>query len=193
MEGAVSIEPPDDHLKTVWQHQQTEVQTMSVETLRARADAFHRKTRLRNMIGFAVCAGSAVFLAFAASQAPTDVIRAADLIMVAGAVWMGWWIGRLWPSELPEGQVTGVQLLDFQRAALRRQRTSFARLMFLGGPMLIGLAVGIAGLALKAGRGELTPILAFLGVWLLAAWWLNHRHQSKLQRQIEELDALGRG
>jgi len=166
---------------------------MSVETLRARADAFHRKTRLRNVIGFAVCAGSAVVLAFAASQAPTDVIRAADLIMVAGAVWMGWWIGRLWPTALPEGQVTGLQLLDFQRAALQRQRTSFARLLFLGAPMLIGLAVAIAGLALKAGRGELTPILVFLGVWLLAAGWLNHRLQSKLQRQIDELDALRRG
>ncbi|MDB5417102.1 MAG: hypothetical protein JWP50_521 [Phenylobacterium sp.] len=189
----MSTEPPEEHLKSLWQDQYTETPTMSVETLRARADAFHRKTRLRNIIGFAICLGSAVFLAFAASQAPTEVIRAADLIMVAGAVWMGWWIGRLWPSEPPESQASGVQLLDFQRAALRRQLTSFSRLMFLGAPMLIGLGVGIAGLALKARHGQLTPILVFVGVWLAATWWLNRRHQSKLQRQIEELDALRRG
>lgn len=183
---------PDD-LKTIWKNQETEVQEMSIETLRARGEAMTDRNRRRNLTGFAVCAASGVFFAVEALRTPEPLIQAGEVIMVAGTVWMGWWIGRLWPETSPGAEAGARGLIEAQIAELRRQATGFGRLMIMGAPIFLGLGVMMAGMAQKTRTpANLVLPLLFTALWLAGVWWINRRHVRAAARRIAELEALRR-
>ncbi len=183
---------PDD-LKTIWKTQETEVQEMSIETLRARGVALTGRNRRRNLMGFAICAASGVFFAVEALRTPEPLIRAGEVIMIAGTVWMGWWIGRLWPETSPGAEAGARGLIEAQIAELRRQATSFGRLMVMGAPIFLGLAVMMAGMALKTrAPADLVPPTLLTALWLAGVWWISRRHVRAAERRIAELEALRR-
>ena len=66
-------------------------------------------------------------------------------------------------------------------------------MLLSAGPMLVGLLILIYGMALsrpEAGLRNAGPLVVLLGVWFVAAWFVQRRQARKVQEQIDDLDRL---
>jgi hypothetical protein len=121
-------------------------------------------------------------------------VRAGILAILVG---LGWMIALLTvrrPGRLPEPKASGADILEFHRTELQRQRTTFGDLLIMVGPMLAGMLIFVAAAIFSGrhlGRGLMNaaPVLALIGLWLVAAWWLARRQERRRLRQLAEIDA----
>ncbi|HEY0437693.1 MAG TPA: hypothetical protein VGC92_13715 [Phenylobacterium sp.] len=189
-------QPPDDHLKALWQGQETETGAMSVEAIRARAGAYRNRLRRGYLTACILWASETVFFAVAGWTARNDTIRLGDLLMIPALSWMIWRMRDRWPSALPDPGASAAVLIDFHRRELNRQRFGLWRFMITLGPAL--LAAGVMGVGIRTQEDHLSlahwgPILTLIAIWIAVMAWMVRRQQRKLQRQIEELDATRPG
>lgn len=166
-----------------------------MEEVRAGADRFYRAVRRRNWIEYAACV--VVVLSFTRS-----VVIMADFAMRIGAAWIvfatfyaAWQLHRRGSAERSDAAGT-LPIYLHLRGQLVRQREALKGvfwwyiLPFLPGFVLI---LG-AGLWAKALSGVLSwrdavGTAALLAI-LVGIWWLNQLGARKLQRRIDEIDAL---
>jgi hypothetical protein len=184
--------------KKIWQEQPTEATKMSLEEIRRKAHQFHSRSRLKALtaivIGIALCG---VFAAVSA-KAQYLVLRIGWGILSLWGVYGAWMAYKwVWPSNLAEDAAVTTSL-EFYRNELERRRdytrhiwrNSALWLCFVG---LGFLVLPVLGMALKNPRLLLNaiPFFVLLAAWFVAFVFLRRRDQRTLQREIDELTALG--
>ena len=189
-------QPPDDHLKALWQGQERESSPMTLQAVRALARNHGAHVRDRFLMGAILIAMEAVVFGLMAWKAPNDVARAGDLVVLFGLAWMIWRVRAKLPSRVPDTAASLETLLDFQRAELQRQRMSYGDVMLNAGPMIVGLLILVYGLRLArpdADPRNFAPFFVLMAAWFVGAWLMQRRHARRLQEQIDEIDSLRDG
>jgi hypothetical protein len=189
-------QPPDDHLKALWQGQDTETPTMTVKAMRllVRNDRDHVRQGL--LLGFGLIVFEAIAFGSMLRVARNDVMRAGEIIILAGLAWMAWRLWRRRPGRAPDPDATTQSLVAFHRESLVRRRGGYAWLMISAGPMLVGVLVLVYGERLASpgvSASRLIPFFTLFVLWFVVAWFINRRGSRRLQDQIDEMDDLSRG
>ena len=185
-------QPPDDHLKALWQGQQTETTPMSVEAIRARAARFTTRRRWMFLFGIVLILAEIVIFG---RYAPILPGAAAWVGMLAILVGLGWTIARfslLAPRKFPDADASGGSILEYHRSELQRTRETFGSLLVMVGPLLLGMVIFVVGATItlpRRGFLSAAPILALIALWLAVAWWMARRTEQKRQRMLAEIEA----
>jgi hypothetical protein len=183
---------PDNHLKALWQGQETELKPMSVDAIRNRA------TRYATRRSWAFAFGSALMLAEIAIFGRYALILpslGARIGMLAIVVGLSWMIARfsfVAPRRLPGAKASGETILEFHRTELQRQRETFGGLLITVGPTLLGVVVFVVGATIdhpQRALGRALPIVVMIGLWMIGAWWLVRRQERKRLRRLAEIEA----
>jgi hypothetical protein len=193
------VTEPD--LKLLWQDQPTEYDPMTLEHVRAKANAFQKKIRRRNLVEY--LAMPVVVLGFSPLLFATHswMMQLGGALIILATGYIGWQLHRRASARAaPE---SGAALVDFHRGELVRQQKAVrsAGSWYLA-PLIPGMVMMTLGRWFQspaAGRTTETDhviivlcsiivALAFLAVWLV-----NRLGAHRLQKEIDELDALRRG
>jgi hypothetical protein len=148
------------------------------------------------LFGFVLIVVEALAFGNMLRVARNDVMRAGEIVVLAGLAWMAW---RLWqrrPGRAPDANATTQSLIAFQREALVRRRGGFGWLMVSSAPVIVG-SVLVAYGAYRAQPGapvsRLFPFFGLVAFWFAGAWIVNRRGMRRLQEKIDDLDQLARG
>ncbi len=189
-------QPPDDHLKALWQGQDTETPAMTVQAIRALARNYGSDIRDRFlMMGILVAVEVLVFGSMA-WKAPNDMARLGDMLVLFGLAFLVWRSLSKWPGRLPDTGASVETLIGFHRAQLERHRTSYGAMILSVAPMFLGLVVILYGFHLArphAGARIFIPFLLLTALWFVCAWFMQRRQARRLQMQIDEIDAMKGG
>lgn len=183
--------------KKIWQDQPTEPIKMSLEEIRRKAQKLQMKGRLRVLAAMII--GLFLCIAFARMAAVVE-----DLIPRIGWGMMSLWglygayaaYKWIWPGRLAEDATLSTSL-DFYRGELERKRDYDRHVWRRSGVIFCfaGLAVAIIPElipALQTPRLLLNaaPFFTLLVIWFVLFFYLRTRNRLKLQREIDELNAL---
>ncbi|WP_372785222.1 hypothetical protein [Phenylobacterium sp.] len=165
---------------------------MSVTEVRKRAERFQNKSRLVLVINGLNAALLAAAFGWAAMNAPNWIIRAGCASCVLFALAFAGWAYRRRPGRMP-GEASGAAVLEFYRRELRRMQMRRTSVLLLVLPVLLGLVMIAAGAyALRPGASllNMAPLAVMLAAWSVVMWLRTGRYSRKLQRQIDEADAV---
>ncbi len=189
--------PPNDP-KQIWQNQPTEAMQMSLEEIRGKAHRFYARGRWKALTAIVIGVVLCGVFAGAFAKAQYLVLRIGWGILslwgLYGAYLAHEWI---WPGNLAEDATLGASL-DFYRRELENRRDYVRHIWRRSGLWLcfIGLALVVLPAliaALKTPRLLLNAVLFFvlLSVWFVSFFSIRKRDRRNLQREIDELNALG--
>ncbi len=189
-------QPPEDHLKALWQGQETETPAMTVKAIRVLARNYGDILRSRIWMGLAIAAVEVVMFGSNAWRAPNEILRVGWLISLAGVGWLTWRIVSKRPGRLPPAEASAQALIGFHRAELERQRTSFTWMTVTAAPVFAGSFVVMLGF--QKARPNMTlaniaPLLVLIVVWWFFAFVWQRRQSRRLAEQIAEMDDLTQG
>jgi hypothetical protein len=191
---------PSQDPKAIWQNQSTETQTMTSKLIRSRARDLRAKTRKRLLGTVAGPLATLFFYVFGMR----DLHPLAPLLQALFAFALAWslvgvyFLNRgMWSEMMPgdAGLSTG---LEFCRRELERQHHILRGLLLWAcAPTLLAIGTFIFRLAMigSRGRGIIPnglPFLVFIAIWLSAYFVLRWKEQSKLKREIDEVDDIAR-
>jgi hypothetical protein len=182
--------------KHAWQSSVPAAEAAPLAVVRAGADKFYRKIRLRNLIEYAAC----VFVVFAFGR---YVFTLPQILQKVGSGWVvlatfyaAWQLHRRGSAVSPAtaGQMP---IFDFLRAQLVRQRDALKSIFWWYIlPFLPGLVMLLIGDGMTPEPANAAPVWArwlslavIIGI-VVGIWWLNQVGARKLQRHIAEIDAL---
>ncbi|WEK47577.1 MAG: hypothetical protein P0Y56_04595 [Candidatus Andeanibacterium colombiense] len=186
----------DETVRESWQASVTEANLPSMDEVRAGADRLYRKVRLRNRIEYAACTVAVACFGVYVFVLEPVLQKIGSALIVAGTVFAAWQLHRRASAVAPEaaGQMP---VLDFARAQLARQRDALLSIFWWYLlPFIPGLAIFMAGTITARpphswGQAIGSAIGCAVTVGLFAGlWWLNRRVAAKLQKRIDEIDAL---
>jgi len=193
---------PND-LRNLWQSQQPEAFTLRVEELRKAADRFTRKIYWRNAREYGAAAIVTAGYGYYIYRFDNALVRIGSALVIAAALWVAF---RLYkkggPRKMPE-EMDAESCIDFRRSELERQRdllsTVWTWYLLPFTPGLTMFLLGLLQLAL-AKPGALTHardivigygvVFAVCAAAFVFMGLLNRWAAKKLQRQIDDLDAL---
>jgi hypothetical protein len=190
-------------LKTLWQSQEMEDAPMALADIRALAGKTQSRIRIRNMVEYVACVFVVVAFGAQALHPPNPMYRWGAILVILGAPLICWQLYARGGSRRPP-EASAANLMDFHRAELVRQRQMFrSAWLWYFGPMTPGMVVMLTSFFLyptgHAARishaqfvGATTTAIVCALVWLVV--FLNHRLAAwRIQKKIDDLDALGRG
>ena len=195
----MTTEPPNTELpnpdfKSIWRDQPTESLAMPVAEIRARAERFQFKGRLVLTINYVNAALIAAAFGWGVVNARNGFLGAGCAFMVLFALVFAGWNRQRRPGRMPTPESSGRAIVDFHRRELERAKIRFKTLALLVLPALLGVVLIAAGAyASRPGSGalkSLAPIALLLAAWIAIAWFRRRQSSRKLQRQIDELDAV---
>src|SRR5579864_442274 len=186
-----------DDPQKIWQEQPTEPIKISLAEIRRKAQKLQTKSRLKVVAAIAI--GLFLCVAFAhMALVVEDVIPRIGWGMMSlyglyGAYAAYKWI---WPGRLAEDATLSTSL-DFYRSELERKRDYDRHIWRRSGVpfCFAGLALAIIPElipALQTPRLLLNaaPFFTLLAIWFALFFYLRKRNRAKLQREIDELNAL---
>src|SRR5262249_16648115 len=103
---AMTAGPPDEFLKSLWKSQPQEIKQLSVEEIRARAEAFQLKTRRNILAAGSFCIVLAASVGCLVWKEPDPIIRIGEIFYVIGILFWLWIARDLWPGDLPSPSAT---------------------------------------------------------------------------------------
>ncbi|MGM9514804.1 hypothetical protein ACS5PK_11170 [Roseateles sp. DB2] len=185
----------DNDLKTLWKSQSTDAFTMPLQDIHRRAARFQRQVRLRNLLeygaGLFVLGGFGYYIV----EFTGLLMRAGSVLVMLGALFVLFELHRRGASRQPPGPGLGIASLDFHRAELARQRDALRDVWrWYVAPFIPGVVVFRWGVETELAdspafaHGTLANVciaLVFSAIVLVNRW-----SASRLQRQLDELDAL---
>jgi hypothetical protein len=182
--------------KHAWQNSVPVAEAPKLAEVRAGADKFYRKVRRRNLIEYAACAFVVVAFSSYVFTLPHILQKIGSAWIVLAAFYVAWQLHRR-GSAISPAAAGQMPIYDFLRAQLVRQRDALRSVFWWYIlPFLPGLAMMLvgAGLAHPASVGppiwvRWLSLAVMIGVFA-GIWWLNQRVARKLQRHIDEIDAL---
>lgn len=185
--------PPDD-LKNLWQSQSVEPVQMSLEEIRRKAEKFQRKIRHRNLREY----GGAIIVlgGFSYYIWKFPAVRLGSAMIIAATLYVVYQLHKRGSARtVPESMALGTSL-DFHRRELERQRDLIRDVWkWYLLPFVPGLLAFIAVPLLDVPPDKWIRVLPFIllfAAFFYGIWKLNQRGADKLQRQIDELDALNK-
>ena len=186
---------PDD-LGEVWRRQKVEHTQMTIDELRGKASKFRRRILFRNLREYAAVAVVVAFFAFSMGKY-TPLMRVGAGLSIAGMLYVAYQIHRRGSTKAVAADLAPESCLDFHRQELERQRDLLMGIWsWYLGPMIPGLVFLMVAVGM-ANPGHLKHALVFeaeySAVVALAFYFvakLNQRAARRLQRQIDELDAM---
>lgn len=190
-------EPPSPDPLNIWQSQPTEPSKMNLEEIRQRVRALQRKMRrqrLGNAAAMLVCIGLCVW-GIVASYFDVQRVGFA-LAGVWGLLTQLPWLRKTGSAGLDAGSSTGIEFCRSE-LALRRGQLQQPWRWFLG-PVLLGIGsflIGpVAAVMQHPGMAmNMAPFLILMVVWVFFFFRRAGQERRELQRDIDELNALGRG
>ncbi len=183
--------PPED-IRNVWQNQPSEGAEMILEEVRKRAAKFEREQRRIKIAGRT---GAIIVLAVLGSwfYFGSETASVGTALVLAGFVYAWRWIGRRRSTKALPPDCGLEQSASFYRAELERERNVQRGMWRAYLAVLPGMAIAIAGL--QHGRTPdfsqrfLTTAGGVVAVGFLC-WLYNLRDARRLQRRIDDLDAM---
>lgn len=185
-------QPPDDHLKALWQGQEKENPTMTAQAVRMLVNDYQTATRQKLFVGLGISVLSALFFAWCARIAPNGLVRIGDLMMLAFTPVMAWIVWRRQPAATPGEEVSTLGLIDFHRAQVAREAPDLRLMAAILLPIFTGMAVVLAGVWPKTPRMyvQLLPILILLAIWMVIFVLQLRRQRRRVEDRLREIDAL---
>ncbi len=185
--------PPPHDMREVWQNQKVEVTRMSTQELRSKAARFQRKIGRRNLREYLAAVVVVAAFSFYIWQFDSIAMRAGSVLVIAGTLFVVHQLRRRGsPKKLP-ADVTWESCLDFHRQELERQRDLLRQVWrWYLLPFVPGTVVFLSGAAIESpqARAWCLGVLASTAVVFLLVGKLNSWVANKLQRQIDELEAV---
>ena len=191
---------PTESAKAAWQASVADAPPPTLDAMRTTTDRFYRLVRRRNRIEYAAAVLVVIVFTAYTFLLPSPVARIGAGLIVLGTLIMVRQLHRRAAASPPPEAEAALPLIVHQRAQLVRQRDALAKvgrwylLPFVPGLALMVLAPAVENgpqvlLSMSSGILLATGVLClvFLGIW-----WLNRRAAAKLQKAIDELDALSR-
>lgn len=181
-----------DDLRDLWQKQEVEPMTISVNELRVKAAKFQRRIRWRNLREQAACL--LVIMAFGVMswKIPQTVPRLSCLLIVAGAIYVAWHIQKWGTPKVVPSELGRANCVGFYRDELERQRNLLRSIWkWYLGPLIPGMSLLVMyGIWATPADRRWFPITyaAAAGAFFWLVGWLNQRAARRLQGQIAELD-----
>ena len=187
-----------DELEQLWKTQPVDPAVKGEEMQKVilkKTEKFDRTIRRRNMRETVAAAVVAIFFTYLAWGQPNGLVRAGSIILVAGALWIIYYMWRH-GTELPDPNPDQT-LGGYQRALVRKYDHQIRLLrkvkFWYLAPMYVGLlTLSAAMLKDRADRGTLTWADAlYPAVYTLvfaAIWWLNEAYGvRKLERLRDQI------
>lgn len=190
-----------DPIKKAWQASVTAPALPPIDAIRSGADLLYRKVRRRNRIEFAACVVVVLCFGFYVFWLPLLTARIGAALVVVGTLFAGWQLHRRAPAVAPPGEAGASSILVHTRAQLVRQRDALSSIFsWYMLPFLPGLLVMMFAPAIEQGPRVLRQIpwngwagMAVTVVVFGFIWWLNRLGARKLQKRIDDIDALTGG
>jgi hypothetical protein len=182
----------DDPAKQAWQASVEIGRALPLEELRKGAAKFYRYVWWRNAVEYVAAVIVVASFGYYAIAMPDPLMKAGSVLVVVAALFAVWQLYRRASAEPPEKAGT-MPILAFARAQLVRQLDALRSIFwwymlpFVPGMALVLFAAIKArgGPQLRDGIGITVVVAVFAGVW-----WVNQLAARKLQRHIDEIDAL---
>jgi len=183
---------PND-LQRLWRDQPGGEVQMSVQEIRARAEKLERTVGRRNQREYVAAAVVIPVFGAVAWFVENAAVALGSLLVVLATLWIVYYLHRHGAARRPAGEQGAMSCLEFHRSEIVRQR-DLLRSVWLWYllPPAPGMLLIVVGPALErperwAGAlGAVSVIaVAFTGIGLL-----NQRVARKLQRRIDDLDAV---
>jgi hypothetical protein len=188
----------DETARESWQASVTEATLPSIDQVRAGADKFYRRLRLRNIVEYVACVIVVVSFGIYTFTLEHVLQRIGSAMVVVGTLVAAWQLNRR-ASAVPPEQAGEMPIMDFVRAQLVRQRDALASIFWWYLlPFIPGMVVMSTGsVMLRPPEGAAQTVgAAIAGLVLVGTfagiWWLNLHWARKLQKHIDEIDALTR-
>jgi hypothetical protein len=185
--------------KYAWQTSVAGADQPALDEVRAGAAKLHRFVRRRNVIEYAACVLAAAVFAIYVLWLPHPLQKLGSALVVLATLFAARQLHVRASAVAPESAGT-MPILAFARTQLERQRDALRSIFWWYLlPFLPGLVLVIVGSASARAGGAVAvamakPIewiaVAIAGVLFAGIWWLNQRIADKLQRRIDEIDAL---
>ena len=190
----------EDPAKQAWQASVEIAGAPPLEEVRQGADKFYRTIRRRNLIEYVACVVVIVVFTSYIFTLPHILHKIGSALVVAAAIYSPWQLHRRASAVSPETAL-GMPIHAFLRRQLVRQRDALKNILWWYIlPFFPGLALVIAGNGLHAETEAAGPPiwarwLALAGMFAVVGfiWWLNQLAARKLQKRIDEIDALTGG
>lgn len=185
------IRPDDDNLHRLWQEGNAALEPLPLDEIRSRAMAFGRTIGQRNRREYIATAFVMLIFGVYAAILPGIWLKAGSLLVIAGSVVMARELSRR--TSKFDANAEAVDVRAYYRARLV---TEERMLMDVGrwylGPLIPGLAVFIAGLAIASGFDSALGFAAFAAppaLVFFAIWLLNRQAAAMLRKQIARFDS----
>jgi hypothetical protein len=178
-----------------WQSQGGDTPPPSMDDVRAGADKFYRAVRRRNVVEYAACVVVVVIFAIYAFTMQHPMQKIGSVLIVVAAIYTPWQLHRR-GSAVPPEKAGEMPLYLFLRGQLVRQRDALRGIFwwyilpFLPGLVLFNISFE------PSYSPQRVPVwvilLASAGIIIVIGgiWWLNQLGASKLQKHIDDIDAL---
>ena len=190
--------PPNHDVRSMWQNQKGEGMLMSAEEVRRKAKKFQTKIFWRNAREYVAALVVVVFFGFQFCRVTDARTRSGFTLIIAGMLYVAWQLHRRGSSRGPLAETGLASGLQFYRRELERQRDLVQTVWrWYLGPLVPGwVALMIALGRTNPGHlphfaGSFTLFNLFAALVFVFVWKLNHWAARRLQRRIDELDALG--
>jgi len=187
----------DDPVKQAWQASVEIAGAPPLDDVRRSADKFYRTIRRRNMIEYVACV--VVIAAFTSYifTMPHILHKIGSALIIVAAIYTPWQLHRR-ASAVPPEMAGAVPIYAFLRGQLVRQRDALKGIFwwyvlpFLPGMLLFFLGNGFNAEMNAAGPPIWVRWLAFAAVFAILGFivWLNRLGARRLQKRIDEIDAL---
>lgn len=192
---------PDD-AKQAWQASVEIGGSLPLDEVREKADKFYRFVRRRNLIEYVACVVVIVVFSSYIVVLPHVLQKVGSAMIIAGTIFAAWQLHRR-ASAVPPETAGSMPILLFSRAQLVRHRDALRTIFwwyilpFLPGLFVMSLGnralrISETKEAATVGWQELV-LLAIIALFLGGIWYWNQRAARKLQRHIDDIDALTGG
>ena len=189
---------PEETIRESWQREGSAAPLPSIAELRDRADAFRRKIKRRNLIEYIAGGLSMIVFAFVAVVVPAPGMRIALMALMIGLIIVMWQLHKRTAPLTPPEHGGQYSVLEYQSRELTRQRDAL-NTVFLWYllPIIPGMVL-FYSLPLFdpdfAGQSEVIwrvlRKIGFASLFFGVVYWLNKRAAGKLQRKLDDIEAL---
>jgi hypothetical protein len=181
---------PDD-MRDLWQRQDVDGVTFTLEEIRRKAGRFEQRIRWRNLREYVVGALLMAFFAWGAWKRPGRQ-RVAEILLIAG---LGFVLFQLHRRGSPRAPRAGDRLrsaIAAYREELRRQRDALSSVwLWYELPLVPGVALLFWDTGVRQGiNWRYLAGLAYAAAAFVGIWALNRRAARRLDRQIRELEGM---
>jgi len=187
---------PKDNPKAIWQNQPREAPTVTLETIRHKANESRSKTR-RGLAGtIAIALIVATVSVFGIIHESNAAVRLIFVLAIAWTLAGQALLHRgMWSASLPV-DATVSSGLEFYRREIDKRRGLFRGLLqWSFGPVILSIGTMIVVL-IGIARGQSLPTSSVMPfgtlfvVWVIAFFVVRARDQRKLLREIDELSNI---